>query len=88
MRFAATGGIASNAVDIFNASSGRWSTAVLSAARMYLAATSLPNQGLAIFAGGYSGTGLLLYSTFDVVGCCVWLGGKGRGMCWLEGGVF
>jgi len=43
---------ASNAVDIFNASSGGWSTAVLSVARFFLAATSLPNQGLAIFAGG------------------------------------
>jgi len=43
---------ASNVVDIFNASSGRWSTAVLSVARGYFAATSLPHQGLAIFAGG------------------------------------
>ena len=42
----------SNAVDIFDGSSGRWSTAVLSVARFNLAATSLPNQGLAIFAGG------------------------------------
>ena len=31
---------------------GAWSTAALSVARSYLAATSLPNQGLAIFAGG------------------------------------
>ena len=31
---------------------GPWSTAVLSEARAELAATSLPNQGLAIFAGG------------------------------------
>jgi hypothetical protein len=52
MRCAVTGYFASNAVDIFDASSGRWSTAVLSVARMNLAATSLPNQGLAIFAGG------------------------------------
>jgi hypothetical protein len=29
-----------------------WTTAALSVARGYLAATSLPNQGLAIFAGG------------------------------------
>jgi hypothetical protein len=42
----------SGAVDIFNAISGRWSTAALSVARFSLAATSLPNQGLAIFAGG------------------------------------
>jgi hypothetical protein len=40
------------AVDIFNAITGNWSTAVLSEARQALAATSLPNQGLAIFAGG------------------------------------
>jgi hypothetical protein len=41
-------------VDIFNAMTGKWSTANLSAARWWLAATSLPNQGLAIFAGGQS----------------------------------
>ncbi len=41
-----------NVVDIFNASSGRWSTAALSVARDLHSATSLPNQGLAIFAGG------------------------------------
>jgi hypothetical protein len=45
----------SSVVDIFDVSSGRWSTAVLSVARQYLAATSLPNQGLAIFAGGVTG---------------------------------
>jgi hypothetical protein len=32
--------------------SSAWSTTALSVARGYLAATSLPNQGLAIFAGG------------------------------------
>jgi hypothetical protein len=32
-----------------------WTTAALSVARGYLAATSLPEQGLAIFAGGYAG---------------------------------
>jgi hypothetical protein len=40
-----------SAVDVFDASSGKWTTAALSVARQYLAATSLPNQGLAIFAG-------------------------------------
>jgi hypothetical protein len=45
------GSTTSAAVDIFNASSGRWSTASLSVARAGLAATSLPKQGLAIFAG-------------------------------------
>jgi hypothetical protein len=44
--------LGSNVVDIFDGSSGRWSTAVLSVGRGFLAATSLPNQGLAIFAGG------------------------------------
>jgi hypothetical protein len=43
-------------VDIFDASSGRWSTAELSVPRIALAATSLPNQGLAMFAGGQSGS--------------------------------
>ena len=45
----------SNVVDIFDATAGTWSTAALSVARYYLAATSLPSQGLAIFAGGKAG---------------------------------
>jgi hypothetical protein len=59
MRCAGAGGSSgwSNAVDIFDATSGRWKTAALSVARYGLAATSLPNQGLALFAGGLiSGT--------------------------------
>ncbi len=40
------------AVDIFDAASGLWSYANLSQARYSLAATSLPNHGLAFFAGG------------------------------------
>ncbi len=51
MRFA-DGSSLLNTVDIFNATSGSWITAALSVARLNLAATSLPNQGLAIFAGG------------------------------------
>ena len=43
-------------VDVFNATAGSWSTAALSAARSYVAATSLPNFGLAIFAGGAGGS--------------------------------
>jgi hypothetical protein len=39
-------------VDVFNAISRTWTTAALSVARFELAATSLPDQGLAIFAGG------------------------------------
>ena len=42
-----------NTVDIFNATSGIWTTAALSVNRSGLAATSLPNDGLAIFAGGW-----------------------------------
>ncbi len=56
MRCARADGVVSNAVDIFNATSGLWTTAALSVARDGLAATSLPNQGLAIFAGGWTGT--------------------------------
>ena len=52
MPCAASGNIPSNAVDIFNVTSGAWSTAALSVGRYNLAATSLPNVGVAIFAGG------------------------------------
>jgi hypothetical protein len=48
----AEGGGFSNFVDIFNVTAGIWSTAILSEARFQLAATSLPNFGIAIFAGG------------------------------------
>jgi hypothetical protein len=41
-----------NVVDIFNVTAGTWSTAALSQARYNLAATSLPDAGVAIFAGG------------------------------------
>ncbi len=50
----------SNVVDIYNATTGTWSTAFLSAARWFLVATSLPNQGLAMFAGG-TGTSFHCY---------------------------
>jgi hypothetical protein len=43
----------SNVVDIFDATARTWSTAALSVARYWLAATSLPNAGLAMFAGGW-----------------------------------
>ncbi len=52
MPCAGAGGPYLNTVDIFNAASGIWTTAALSVARAWLAATSLPNDGLAIFAGG------------------------------------
>jgi hypothetical protein len=65
MRCAAT-------VDIFNARSGVWTTAALSVARNNLAATSLPNDGLAIFAGG-TGASYVLMSVIGGGG--VWGGG-------------
>jgi hypothetical protein len=46
------GNVGINVVDVFDGSSGRWSTAVLNFGGSNLAATSLPNQGLAIFSGG------------------------------------
>ena len=64
----AAGGGLSNAVDIFNVASGAWSTAALSVARCYLAATSLPNFGVVIFAGGYS---TLCHVDFRIFACCV-----------------
>ena len=50
-----SGSTYSKVVYIFDGSGGRWSTAVLSVGRCCLSATSLPNQGLAIFAGGWIG---------------------------------
>ena len=43
-----------DAVDIYDGITRSWSTARLSQARFNLAATSLPLQGLAFFAGGES----------------------------------
>jgi hypothetical protein len=43
----------SSVVDIFNVVTGTWSTAALSQARAELAASSLPNAGIVIFAGGF-----------------------------------
>jgi hypothetical protein len=64
----AAGGVGSNAVDIFNGKSGAWSTAALSVARHSLAATSLPNLGVAIFAGG---EGTCCHVDFRIFVCCV-----------------
>jgi len=44
--------VCSRVVDIFNGLTRTWSTAQLSAAREESAATSLPGQGLVLFAGG------------------------------------
>jgi hypothetical protein len=79
MLCAAGGSGYSNAVDIFNVTSGAWSTAALSVARDYLAATSLPNLGVAIFAGGQS---TCCYDDFlyrRMLRCFEW------GIVWLSG---
>ncbi len=73
MRCAGTLDIALQTVDIFNATSGFWTNANLSVARTSLAATSLPNEGLAIFAGG-AGAPYVLMSVI-AKGWCV---GRGR----------
>ena len=54
----ATAGAYSNTVDLYNSATGAWSTAQLSVARDGLAAASVGN--VAIFAGGYPGSVLLL----------------------------
>ena len=63
MPYVGSGGY-SKVVDIFHLAAGTWTTAALSEARTFLAATSLPNAGLAIFAGGES----------TLSGGCVWGG--------------
>ena len=65
-----------NTVHIFNSTVGVWTTAALSVARSGVAATSLPNDGLAIFAGG-QGAQCVLMLVIAVVENSV---GKG-GMC-------
>ncbi len=61
----------SNDIDIFNATSGAWSTAALSVARRYLAAASLPNLGVAIFAGGDGGACTCFDVDCGIFACCV-----------------
>ena len=70
---AAGGTSTSNVVDIFNVTSGAWSTAALSVARGILAATSLPNVGVAIFAGGY---GTCSHVYFRIFACFVVIVGE------------
>jgi hypothetical protein len=67
----AAGNSASNVVDVFNVTSGAWSTAALSVARILLAATSLPNVGVAIFAGGMRSTCTCSHVDFRIVSCCI-----------------
>ena len=70
----------SNAVDLYNSASGTWSTAQLSVARGYLAATSVGQ--VAIFAGGSAGNCSL---TLFVEGLLVWVDACGR---WCDVCVF
>jgi hypothetical protein len=60
-----------NVTDVFNVTANAWSTAVLSVARTLLAATSLPNQGIAIFAGGEGTSTCLRHCLSFCVVCCV-----------------
>ena len=70
----------SSVVDIFIVALGVWSTAALSQARYGLAAASLPNAGVVIFAGGYC------TSCYLCVGCCR-MGMSVRGVHeWVECG--
>ncbi len=75
----ADGSVAFNAVDIFNANTGTWSTAALSEPLWFLAATSLPNLGLAIFAGGWSMLFDIELSFFFCFVCWVFVRGGGCG---------
>jgi hypothetical protein len=65
-----------------------WTTAALSVARSDLVATSLPNQGLAIFAGGRTGPSgtyvVLFFEMLILQDCVMWESG---GMCCVEGGA-
>jgi hypothetical protein len=47
----------SGVVDIFNIAKKSWAVAFLSTPREQLAATSLPGQAIALFAGGYGPEG-------------------------------
>jgi hypothetical protein len=70
-----TAGDYSNAVDLYNITSGTWSTAQLSLARFNLAATSVGN--MAIFAGGEAGSRSL---TLFVEALLFWLTSFGDGV--------
>jgi hypothetical protein len=62
----------SSVVDIFNMTTGCWSTAALSQARSHLAASSLPNAGVVFFAGGAS-----TFCDFCVKCCRMHMGVRG-----------
>jgi hypothetical protein len=63
----------SSVVDIFTVTSRTWTTAALREARSGLAATSLPDAGVAFFSGGYS-------TSYYVFSRCCKMGVSVRGM--------
>jgi hypothetical protein len=69
------------AVDLYNVTTGAWSTAQLSVSRVYLAAASVGN--VALFAGG-NGIGPFLFrdGLVGVVFCCL------RVLCFARAAVF
>ncbi len=79
----------SKVVDIFNISAGTWSNATLSQPRgCGLAATSLPDAGVAIFAGGYYRTSCdvcmshaLCSGQWRLLQCCGYRGNLSRRIC-------
>jgi hypothetical protein len=60
----------SDVVDIFNFTAGTWTVAQLCSPRESLAATSLPDQGLALFAGGYGREGTFSFRVFGSASSC------------------
>ena len=70
-----TGNVVNKDVDLYNARSGVWTTAILSVGRSDLAATSLPNDGLAIFGGGSTSMLCDYYVDIIVAGLFAWV-------CW------
>ena len=54
LKFFNSDGEFSDVVDIFDGNTGKWHTAQLSVPRIGTSATSLPSQGLVLFAGGRS----------------------------------
>ena len=61
----AAGSYSNSVVDLYNSTTGAWSTAVLSVARFGLAAASVGNE--ALFAGGYAGSSPQSFAVSNVV---------------------
>ncbi len=63
------GRIRSSIVDIYDVTDKSWSTAQLNEARSFLSATSMPNLGVVIFAGGRSESCYVVLGFFTVHIC-------------------